>query len=108
LWRNTSRILNVQIGDLERIFLNEIAARLDIVPHQSFEDVAGSIRLGHTHLQQGAHILVEGRFPKLVRVHFTQTLIALGRHTFASDLEHSLEERQRARDDEFRILGHQR
>src|SRR3546814_15128938 len=77
MWRTGAGPSHVQVRDLERVLLDEVAAWLDLVPHQRLEDVAGGIRLGDPHLEQRAGVLVEGGLPELIGTHLAQPLVAL-------------------------------
>jgi len=48
----------VEISDVERILLDELAARLDDVAHQPGEDLVGNVGLGDLDPQQGAVVRV--------------------------------------------------
>ena len=51
--------LDVEIGDLERVRLDELAARLDHVAHQPREDVIGVLALLDLDLEDGARVEIE-------------------------------------------------
>ena len=59
--------LHVQIGDVQRIFLDELAARLDDVAHQPGEDLVGDVGLGDLDLEQGAVGRDRAWFPRAGR-----------------------------------------
>ena len=62
--------LDVQVGDLQRIFLNEFTPRFNYVAHQGLEQLPGLVGVINPHLQKGPGLGVQGRFPQLFRVHF--------------------------------------
>src|SRR5258708_12730916 len=59
---------HVDVG-AERMFLDEIAARLDHVAHQLGEDVVGLVDLLDLHLQQRTLLCIERGFPHLALFH---------------------------------------
>src|SRR5262245_39979833 len=67
---------NIHAGR-QRVGLDELAARLDDVTHQAREDLVRFAQIAELHLQQRAHVPVEGRLPQLLGVHLAQTLVAL-------------------------------
>src|SRR5580658_3834954 len=88
--------LDIQIGDRQCIFFNELAARLDLISHARREDLIRGHRVLDAHLQQPARARIDGRLPELIGVHLTQTLVALDGLTLARLLEqpaHGLLER---------------
>jgi len=89
---------NVQIGDAERILLDELAARLDHIAHQAREDLVGDIRLGDLDPKERAVGGVESRLPQLLGVHFAKALVALDRQALAAGGEDGVEELRRAGD----------
>src|SRR5580704_13739992 len=48
-----------------------------MVTHQRGEDVIRGEGIIDAYLQQASRLRIDGRFPKLVGIHFTQTLVAL-------------------------------
>ena len=72
-----ARVSNVEIGDIECIFLNELAARLNHIAHQFDENIVSLNAFLDAHLQQGTRIAIKGRFPKLLRIHFSEAFVAL-------------------------------
>src|SRR5262245_51015169 len=61
--------LDVEIGDVERVLLDEVAARLDDIAHQSGEDLVGDVGVLDLDLQQDAVVRIERGFPELLGVH---------------------------------------
>jgi len=61
---------HVQIGDAQRVVLDEFAARFDNIAHQFDEKILGLIAFPDLDLQQGPRVPVERRLPELIRVHF--------------------------------------
>ena len=70
--RTGPRALNVQVGDLEGVVLDEGAAGLYAVAHQGREQLARLLSVVHPHLQDRARLRVERRFPELFRVHLAE------------------------------------
>ncbi|MPL85446.1 hypothetical protein SDC9_31414 [bioreactor metagenome] len=97
----------VEVLDVQRVLLDELAARFDHVAHQLGEDVVG---LGHVvdlHLQQGARRGVERGFPQLFRVHLAQPLVALQRQPLLALGQDRLQQRERAVDQLLAVLADQ-
>src|SRR5437764_12703803 len=80
--------LDVEIGDAQRIVLDELAAGLDDVAHEAREDLVGDVRLRDLDAEQRAVGRVQRRFPQLLGVHFAKTLVALNRETLPAGGEH--------------------
>src|SRR5207342_2467292 len=72
-----TRSSDVEVGDLQRIFFDELAARFDHVPHQRGEDLIGGHGVLYAYLQQAARFRIDRGIPQLLGVHFTQALEAL-------------------------------
>ena len=70
--RYTSRL-----ATLERVGLDEFAARLDEVAHQGREGFLGEVGVADPHLEQRAGFRVERRFPELLGVHLAEPFVAL-------------------------------
>src|SRR5688572_18169626 len=83
---------NVEVRDAERVLLDELAARLDDVAHQTGENLIGDIGLADFDAQQGAVRRVERRFPQLLRVHLAEPLVALDRKAFAPRRQNRVEQ----------------
>src|SRR5947208_3247038 len=71
-----SSALHVDVG-VQRIVLDEFAARFDHVAHQLREDVVGLVDFLDLHLQQRALVGVERGFPELAGVHLAEAFVAL-------------------------------
>src|SRR5678816_3320902 len=71
--------LDVDVRDAQRVALDEVAARLDLVAHQHREDTIGLERVVELDAQEPAHGRVHRRLPELRRVHLAQALVALAR-----------------------------
>ena len=56
----------------------KLAARAHIFTHQHGEDIVGFGGIFNMYLLQHAVFRIHGGFPQLLRVHFTQTFVALG------------------------------
>src|SRR5690554_4086743 len=68
---------DVQVMYFQSVFLDELAAWFHIVTHQCGEDLICSNGIFHGYLHHPACFRIHGGFPQLLRVHLTQTLIAL-------------------------------
>ena len=68
---------DIQVLDLARPGLDEVAARLDLLAHQRREDAIGLGSVVDLSLQQRARRRAHGRFPELLGVHLAQALEAL-------------------------------
>jgi hypothetical protein len=66
----------VDIRRPQRIRLNEIPPRLDLIPHQHREHPIGLDRILDLHLQQPAHRGIHRRFPQLLRVQIDDAIEA--------------------------------
>src|SRR5215472_9120324 len=74
---------DVQIANAQRVALDELSARLDLLAHQGGENLLGGNAVLDLHLEQPPRLRIHGRFPELVRVHLPEPLIALNRQCFA-------------------------
>src|SRR6476469_2035497 len=97
--------LDVQVGDAERVVLDELAAGLDDVAHQARENLVGDVGLGDFDPQQRAIGRIERRFPQLLGVHCAEALVALDRQALAPGGEHRVEQLGRPRDLNRLALG---
>src|SRR6266480_4893553 len=71
--------LDIEIGDVERVFLDEIAARLDRVAHEDREHLIGAHSVLHRDLEQRPRLRVHRRVRELLRVHLAEPLVSLER-----------------------------
>ena len=62
--------LNVEICDVQRIFLDELTPGLDDITHQLREDFIGELGLTNFNTQHRAILRIQCRFPQLFGVHF--------------------------------------
>ena len=76
--------LNVQIGDVEGVGVDEVAAGFDEVAHQFGEQQIGFVDGLDLDLEQSAHVGIERGFPQLAGVHLAQALVALQRDALAA------------------------
>src|SRR6185295_18538087 len=83
--------LDVEVGDAERIVLNELAAGLDDVAHQAGEYLVGDIGLRDFDAEQGAVGRVERRLPELLGVHLAKAFVALDREALPASGKHCVE-----------------
>src|SRR3990167_8034384 len=99
--------LNVQIGDVQRVVLDELAAGLDLVAHQAAEEIVGLVGLAHPDLEERALLRIERRLPELAGIHFAEALVALERQPLPSDGENGGQKIARTVDDDLLILAHE-
>src|SRR5512136_388702 len=70
---------DVEVPDVERVFLDELAPRLDLVTHQGREHQVGlGVVLG-ANLQQRPGLRLHRRGPELVGVHLAKALVPVDR-----------------------------
>src|SRR6476620_9407350 len=84
---------NVEVGDRQRVLLDELAAGLD------------DVGLGDLDPKQRAVGRVERGFPQLLGVHFAEALVALNAEALPPGRKHSLEQFGRASDRQRLALG---
>src|SRR5207245_244880 len=72
--RSSTAKADVQVHDLERIVLDEFAARFHVFAHQRRENVFCRDGVFQFHLEQRARLRVHGGFPELRGIHFAQAL----------------------------------
>src|SRR3989441_538842 len=71
------RHLDIQVGDVEGVLLDELATRLDGVTHQDREYLVGADGILHGDLEQRPRLRIHRRFPELLGVHLAEPLVAL-------------------------------
>src|SRR5678815_6185786 len=71
--------LDVEIPYVERVVLDELPARLDLVAHQRREHLIGFRVILRADLQQRPVFRIHRRRPQRVRIHFAETLVAVHR-----------------------------
>ena len=71
------RGLDVEIGDIVGIVLDENSARFDNIAHEGRKDVIGVFCMTDFDLQKGSCGLIHGGFPELFGVHFPESFVAL-------------------------------
>ena len=64
--------LHIQIPHIQRVLLNKLPARFDVVAHEDAEEFVGGADVVHADLQQRAVGGVERRFAEFFRVHFAE------------------------------------
>src|SRR5690349_4700859 len=69
--------LNIEVADVQRVRLDELSARLDLVAHEGREDVVRLVGVLDLHLQERAALGIHGRLPELARIHLAEALVAL-------------------------------
>src|SRR6266478_5922246 len=102
--RKAKSALDIEIGHLQRIVLDEVAARLDHVAHQGREDLVGFVGMVDLDLQEHARLGIARGLPQLVRIHLAQALVALDRDALAAGLEHGGEQFGRRGDRRVLVL----
>ena len=85
--------LHVQICDEAGVVFDELAARLDGVPHERREDAVGGRRVLDRHLRERPRRRVHRRVAQLRGVHLAKPLEALQRDALLRDREHGLAQR---------------
>jgi len=65
---------HIQIPRLQRVLLDKLPPRLDLVAHENAEDVIGGAGIVHSDLKQRAIGRVERRLAQLLGVHFAKPL----------------------------------
>src|SRR5262245_41345535 len=80
-------LLNIQVGNRQRILLDELPAGLDLIAHEGGENVVGRLGVFDAHFDQATSRWVDGGLPQLFRIHFAQAFVALQALTFASLVE---------------------
>src|SRR4051812_27985377 len=73
-WRRGS---DVEIPDIERVVLDELAARLHLVAHQRREHLIGFGVVFSADLKQRAMVRVHRGVPQRIGVHLAQALVAV-------------------------------
>src|SRR5438874_2564362 len=71
--------LDIQVGDVERVLLDELAPGLDGVTHQDREHLVGADGVLHRDLQERPRLRIHRRLPELLGIHLTEALVALER-----------------------------
>src|SRR5260370_97391 len=96
-WQLAPQLSNIQIPYIQRVVFDELAPRFDGVSHQDRKNVVGFYGIIDPDLEQGALLRVHGGFPELLRIHFTQALVALNRKILFRGREHFLQQRLASR-----------
>src|SRR5215212_4998689 len=99
--------LDIEIGDGERVFPNEISTRLHDVAHELGEEIVGFVELAHLNLKKSAHVLIERGFPQLLGIHLAQALVALHGDALAAGGKNGVEKLQRTVNDGLLVLAAQ-
>lgn len=63
-------LLDIEVGDAQRVFLDKVATRLHLIAHQAGEQAVGVRGIRDLHLQQRTDVRIERRFPELLGIHF--------------------------------------
>src|SRR6266545_1049872 len=84
--------LDVEVDHVEGVLLDELAPGLDGVAHEDGEDLVGTDRVVHTHLEKGARLRIHRGLPELLRVHLPQPLVALEGHALFGGAHDDLDE----------------
>src|SRR5699024_6408233 len=83
---------DVEVRDVQRVFLDERSARFDLVTHQDGEDVLGLHHVFDADLEERSRLWIHGRLPELVRVHLPEALVAADLNPFSTALVDPLPE----------------
>ena len=86
--------LNVEVDDVESILLDEFAALFDVFAHQRGEDSLGFDNVLHANFEQRASLCVHGGGPKLLGIHFAQSLEARDSEVLLGVFENIAEQRR--------------
>src|SRR5437867_6956342 len=89
--------LYVEVPYLERVFLDEVAARFHFVPHQDRKDLIHAGEVFELDLHKRAGLRVHRGFPQLSWVHFAQAFVALEANTLLAGLQNSPNQLSRPR-----------
>src|ERR1700754_3544100 len=81
-WKSSCAIcfdlrLNIEVRNGQRVLLDELATRLDLIAHQRGEDVVRGERVLDAHLDQPARRRGDRRVPELFGIHLAETFVAL-------------------------------
>src|SRR6186713_2418901 len=74
---------DVEVGHRQRVLLDELAARFDLVTHQRGEDFIRRQDVLDAHLHEPARRRVDGGIPELLGVHLAEALVTLDRLALA-------------------------
>ena len=69
--------LDIQIRYHQRVALNELATRFDMIAHEGSEYLIGAYGVVDLDLHEAPGIRIHGGLPELVRIHLTKALVAL-------------------------------
>ena len=86
-----NKSLNIEVGDGERVLLNELAPRLYDIAHEFREEIVGLVDFLDLNLQQRAGIDVERRLPQLLGIHLAEAFVALQGDALTADFGNRLE-----------------
>src|SRR5437899_13036413 len=78
-------LLDVQVNDFLRVFLDVLPARFDGLPHEDREERVGGSGLLDRDLFQDSSRGIHRGLPEFIRVHLAQALLALVRHPLAAE-----------------------
>src|SRR4051812_14739081 len=79
--------LNVEIHYRQRVLLNELTSRLDLIAHQRRENIVRRHSVLNPHLHEPPTRRINGGLPELARIHLAQPLVALDRLPLARLVE---------------------
>src|SRR5271157_6625862 len=79
---------NIEVLDLQRVLLDELAAWFDVITHESREEIIGGSSVVKPNLQERTTGWVHGGFPELLRIHLAESLESGDFHPFLADLAH--------------------
>src|SRR5579884_1429621 len=96
--------LDVEVRDAQRVVLDELATRFDDITHEAREDLIRDIGLRNLDSEQRTVCRIESSLPKLLRVHFSKTLVALNGQSLATRCENRIEQFRRTGDRDWLAL----
>src|SRR5687767_6099943 len=77
---------DVEVLHLQRMSLDELTARLDLITHEDAEKLVGTQGVVDAHLAQHASVGVHGGLPQLARVHLAKALVTADAQAAAAAL----------------------
>src|SRR5947207_11523538 len=90
-WESTVTSLDIQVHHFQRVVLDELTARFHVFSHKGGENIFCRNGVFELHLQQRTRVRVHGGVPKLLGVHFPQTLKSRDGEVFLGVFHHVVE-----------------
>src|SRR3989440_3995603 len=78
-------LLDVQVHDFLRVFVDVLPARFDGLPHKDREERVGGCGVLDRHLFEDASRGIHRGLPEFIRVHLAQALVSLVRHPLVAE-----------------------